>query len=57
MQLLVYKFIVIGEIVTIVRGGDGNAKVVGAGALKGLLAIWGIFCCFVHELRFESEKN
>lgn len=37
MQLFVYKFIVIGEVVTIVRGGDVNVKVVGAGALKGLL--------------------
>lgn len=37
MQLFVDKFIVIGEIVTIVRGGHVNVKVVGAGALKGLL--------------------
>lgn len=35
MQLFVYKFIVTGETVTIVRGGDVNVK--GGGALKGLL--------------------
>lgn len=59
MQLFVYKLIVIGEVVTGVREGHVNVKVMGAGALMGILGtlVLGIICCFVQELRVDSEKN
>lgn len=41
MQLFVYKFIVIGEVVTIVRAGDVNDKVVGGWGTKGATGYFG----------------
>lgn len=62
MQLFVDKFIVIGEIVTIVRGGDVNVKAVGAGALRGLLGtliLGGYFAalCRSSELTLRRTEH
>lgn len=57
MQLFVYKFIVTGETVTIVRGGDVNVK--GGGGTKGAVGNFGsggdyAALCRSSEL---TEKN
>lgn len=60
MQLFVYKFIVTGDTVTIVRGGDVNVK--GGGGTKGAVGNFGsgeimLLCAGAPSWLSRTEHN